>query len=64
MTIIKHGNDEPSVNDLENYQLGWSTKNKKMYIRDDTGVPDNPNKKVFEVVKETVIYLPIEWEDI
>lgn len=33
--IIKHGNKIPTVDDLNNFQLGWCTGNKKLYLNDD-----------------------------
>ena len=36
--LIKHGTLPPSVNDLESYQLGWCTGNKKLYINDNGSI--------------------------
>ena len=33
--LIKRGTSIPTEADLENYQLGWCTGNKKLYIKDD-----------------------------
>lgn len=33
--LIKHGVSIPTKTDLDNYQLGWCTGNKKLYINDE-----------------------------
>ena len=33
--LIKHGVSIPTKADLDNYQLGWCTGNKKLYINDE-----------------------------
>ena len=33
--LIKHGTSIPTEADLEDYQLGWCTGNKKLYIKDN-----------------------------
>jgi hypothetical protein len=48
-TKINRGPIIPTVDNLENYQFGWSTTEKKLYIRDDTATQDDPNHKIFEV---------------
>ncbi|MDR1219043.1 MAG: hypothetical protein LBK73_05470 [Treponema sp.] len=48
-TKIRRGAKLPTVDDLENFQLGWSTEKKKLYIRDDTADQVSQNHKIFEV---------------
>ncbi|GMO25302.1 MAG: hypothetical protein Pg6A_12640 [Termitinemataceae bacterium] len=63
---IKSGVGVPTVDDLENLQLGWSVTEKKLYIRDDSGTQDNPDKKIFEagLGRNLEICSPVEWEEI
>jgi hypothetical protein len=50
MTVkIRRGTKAPTIDDLKNFQFGWSTTEKKLYIRDDTATQDDPSHKVFEV---------------
>jgi hypothetical protein len=46
---IRRGAKTPTVDNLENFQLGWSTEKKKLYIRDDTADQVSQNHKIFEV---------------
>lgn len=45
--LIKRGSGEPNIDKLEEYQLGWSTTEKELFIRD--------NNEIFPINKTKVV---------